>query len=109
MTTTIERKPPEKMLLKELRAELDEAKIEYAKSTKKPELVDLVRAHRDEGSSEMGEVVEVEEEVGKTTVVQNLPAVRAAEAMVARGEVTTQEVIEQRTKIADVMAAVMKE
>lgn len=38
-----------------------------------------------------------------------LPAVRAAEAMIARGEVSVADVVAQREKITQVMAAVMKE
>lgn len=41
-------------------------------------------------------------------VTQNLPAVRASEAMVARGEVSVSEVVAQRDKIEQVMNAVMK-
>lgn len=43
-----------------------------------------------------------------TETARNLPAVRAAEAMVARGEVTPEEVVAQRDKIEQVMRAVMK-
>lgn len=41
--------------------------------------------------------------------LQNLPAVRAAEAMVTRGEVTVADVVAQRDKIKHVMEAVMED
>ena len=44
---------------------------------------------------------EIEEEM------QNLPAVRASEAIVARGELTVSEIVEQKDKIKQVMNAVM--
>jgi hypothetical protein len=44
---------------------------------------------------------EIEEEM------QNLPAVRASEAIVARGELTVAEIVEQKDKIKQVMDAVM--
>lgn len=40
-------------------------------------------------------------------VVRNLPAVRASEAMVARGELSVDEVVEQKDKIKQVMERVM--
>lgn len=49
------------------------------------------------------EVVEEEEEI------RNLPAVRANEAIVARAEITVQEVVAQRDKIIEIMRAVMTE
>lgn len=44
---------------------------------------------------------EIEEEM------QNLPAIRASEAIVARGELTVAEIVEQKDKIKQVMEAVM--
>ena len=53
--------------------------------------------------SEVVEVLdsEIEEEM------QNLPAVRASDAVVARGELTVAEIVEQKDKIKQVMDAVM--
>lgn len=48
------------------------------------------------------EVIDVDEEQ-----VHNLPAVRASEAIVARGELTVAEIVEQKDKIKQVMEAVM--
>lgn len=56
-------------------------------------------------TEELAEVV-AEEEV---ELAHNLPAVREHEAMVTRGEVTAEEVVQQRDKIKQVMAAVMRE
>lgn len=52
------------------------------------------------------EVVAVEEEVIEQ--VRNLPAVRASEAMVARDEISADDVVAQREKITQVMQLVMK-
>ena len=61
--------------------------------------------------TEQAEVVE-DVEVIETEVmeeVRNLPAVRASEAIVARAELTVDEVVEQKDKIEQVMRRVMKE
>lgn len=53
--------------------------------------------------TDIDEEVVIEEEE-----VQNLPAVRASEAIVARGELSVDEIVAQRDKIIQVMGAVMK-
>lgn len=98
-TETVQERPPDKMTVPMLRVELEAAGVEYAKSAKKPHLVELVEAERAKA-----ETVEPEE----VEIVRNLPAVRASEAMVARGEVSTADVVEQRDKIRQVMTAVMQ-
>jgi hypothetical protein len=50
------------------------------------------------------EVIDIEVEEA-----QNLPAVRASEAVVARGELSVQEIVDQKDKIKQVMGAVMKD
>ena len=54
------------------------------------------------------EVEEVEGTVVDEDEVRNLPAVRASEAMVARGELTVDEVVQQKEKITQIMERVMK-
>lgn len=51
---------------------------------------------------ELEEIIDVEADE-----VQNLPAVRASEAIVARGELSVAEIVEQKDKIKQVMEAVM--
>jgi hypothetical protein len=54
------------------------------------------------------EVIDVEPTEEEVEAAQNLPAVRAAGAMVARDEITADDVIAQREKITQVMDAVMR-
>lgn len=54
------------------------------------------------------DIVEAEVTDEEVEAAQNLPAVRAAGAMVARDEITADDVIAQREKITQVMDAVMK-
>lgn len=60
-------------------------------------------------STEQAEAAEGEIVGEEVEVVRNLPAVRASEAMVARGELSVEEVVEQKDKIKQVMERVMTE
>jgi acetolactate synthase regulatory subunit len=62
-----------------------------------------------DGQVIVGEVVHEQALDQAETEARNLPAVRAAEAMVTRAEVTVEEIVEQRNKVVAVMAAVMKD
>lgn len=68
-------------------------------------------AHVDVVEGEATEVdesgVEVVEPPAEVTEARNLPAVRASEAVIAKGEISVQEVVDQRDKIKQVMAAAM--
>lgn len=52
-------------------------------------------------------MTDVEVEVEEEAAIDNLPAVRASQAIIARDEITVEEIVAQREKIVQVMDAVM--
>lgn len=116
MSTTIEQKPLEDMTVAELRAELGRANITAPTGVKKETLQQLVRSAREKTSDGQaaGDARErlirraSEEEQQMVEEARHLPAVQQHEAMIARAEVTPEEVAGQLEKIRQVMTAVMK-
>lgn len=109
MSTTIEQKPLEDMTVAELREELGKANITAPTGMKKETLQQLVRSAREKTPDPIGDdAASVEEDQQMVEEARNLPAVRSHEAMIARAEVTPEEVAGQLEKIRQVMQAVMK-
>jgi hypothetical protein len=104
---------PETMTVPLLREELEQRNVEIPSDAKKEDLVRLLRAARAEDDSEAEDPAAVEvaregEFIPSGVQARNLPAVQAHEAIVARSEISVDELTAQAEKIKVAMGAVMR-